>query len=92
MRLKKSEDFAMARMRGVEMRVSLRKGSRRFSKELALEWTKQDVRASREDGRRSWSSIRAVSSCSLYGCSKMQPKRIKDTYQDKIDSKALTWK
>lgn len=66
-RLKNGADLAMARVRGVEMRVSLRKGSRRFSKELALEWMKQDVRASKEEERRSCSSIRAVSSCNLYG-------------------------
>lgn len=53
MRLKKWGDLAMASVRGVEIRVSLRKGSRRFSKELALEWMKQDVRASKDGGRRS---------------------------------------
>lgn len=64
-RLKNAEDLAIARVIGVDIRVSLRKGSRRFSKELALDWTKQFTRSSIASYLSNWSSILAVSSCSL---------------------------
>ena len=49
----------------VEMRNILRKGSRRFSKELALAWTKKRSSASIDSGLISSSSILPVSSCGL---------------------------
>ena len=65
-RLKKAEDFVMDIVTGVERRVILRNGSKRFSNEFALAVTKQFSRASIDCGSINSSSTRAVSSCSLF--------------------------
>jgi hypothetical protein len=65
-RLKNAEDFVMQIVTGGDRRVILRKGSSKFSKELAFAVTKQRKRESMDSGFLSWSSTRAVSSCSLH--------------------------
>lgn len=63
-RLKK-DDLASPIVSGLEMRQILRSGSSRFSNELALAETKHLSSTSSDSGLSSWSSILAVSSCSL---------------------------
>lgn len=62
MRLKKAEERERAMVIGWEMRAILRKGSSRFSNELALALRKTLRMASIEEDLRSCSSMRAVSS------------------------------
>jgi len=72
----KNWDLAVPIVMRVDIRQILRKGSRRFSNELALADTKHLRSASSASGFMSSSSNRAVSSWS----------------QDRIASRALTWK
>lgn len=65
-RLKNADDFAMLMATGADRRVILRKGSRRFSKELAFAVTKHRSSASMDSGFVSSSSTLEVSSCNLY--------------------------
>ena len=62
MRLKNADDLVMPIVMGVDKRVIFRKGSSRFSNELALAVTKQRSKASNDSGFVSSSSTLAVSS------------------------------
>jgi len=75
-RLKNADDFVRPIVTGVDSRIILSNGSSRFSKELALHETKHLRSESMDSCLTSSSSTRAVSSCR----------------QERIDSRALTWK